>query len=308
MDAFLKWYYGYKNLGDELLIFGVIKYCFEVLKVDSLTIEVANKPWMTDRIHRHPNLILSYDIHLQSRWWITKTASLTQAKTLKIFGGGEVLCPDRGYLHGGGNLYALYALDILRHNFVLLGGIGKPGILSLLYFSMLPLARQIICRDIHSYNIAKMYTDKVTLYHDFALDVLGQYRQQCTISDDKIAVINCNPYVRSEDLIQTLLKFAHHYSDYTLYFVPWDITEDRQYYYKLQTMIPQLRYYDWTQYNIWEICQFFARVSCGIGARLHILMLLHYFAKPFQALVYQDKITKILWESPYMQTLVDPKA
>lgn len=169
---------------------------------------------------------------------------------------------------------------------------------------MLPLARQIVCRDQQSYGIAKMYTDQVTLYHDFALDILDHYRDQCPLSDQKIAIINCNPYIWSEETIQLILQFAHQYHDHQLYFVSGDIDEDRQYYYKLQSMIPHLQYYDRTSHTILETCQFFATASCGIGARLHILILLHYFAKPFQALVYQDKITKILGESPYMQTLV----
>ena len=169
---------------------------------------------------------------------------------------------------------------------------------------MLPLARRIVCRDLESYHTAQMYTDQVDLYHDFALDILDIYRAQSPVSDSKIAIINCNPYIRSEDTIQLFLSFARQYPDHQLYFIPGDMNEDLSYYYQLQTMIPHLQLYDWTKYSIPEICKFFAQVSFGIGARLHILMLLHYFQKPFQALTYQDKIIKILGQSPWMQVLV----
>jgi polysaccharide pyruvyl transferase WcaK-like protein len=304
MNAFLKWYYGYKNLWDEILMFGVIRYCFDILKIEKLTIEVKNKPWMTDRIHRHNELVKWYDIELITKWFVSKLSSLTSYQTLKIFGGGEVLCPSRWYLHGWGNLYHLYTLDILRKNFILLWGIGKPGFMSLMYFMMLPFAQKIICRDQESYNIANLYTPNVELYHDFALDILDYYRNQCVINNWNIALLNCNPYIRNEQTIQLFVKFANQYPEYQLYFVPGDIIEDSSYYYQLKTMIPRLQYYDWTQKTILEICQFFASVTCGVWARLHVLMLLHYFGKPFQALVYQDKITKILWKSIYMKTLI----
>jgi len=37
---------------------------------------------------------------------------------------------------------------------------------------MLPYAQQIVCREQGSYDIARRYTDKVVLYHDFAIDIL----------------------------------------------------------------------------------------------------------------------------------------
>lgn len=39
---------------------------------------------------------------------------------------------------------------------------------------MLPYAREVVCREQGSYEIAKKYTDRVVLYHDWAIDVLEQ--------------------------------------------------------------------------------------------------------------------------------------
>ena len=46
MRIYLKGYYGYKNFGDELLLFGVIEEIFSRYKVEELIIEVGN----TDRM------------------------------------------------------------------------------------------------------------------------------------------------------------------------------------------------------------------------------------------------------------------
>gem|GEM_PF-3167086 len=39
---------------------------------------------------------------------------------------------------------------------------------------MLPYACEIVCREQGSYEIARRYTDKVVLYHDWAIDVLEE--------------------------------------------------------------------------------------------------------------------------------------
>ena len=49
---------------------------------------------------------------------------------------------------------------------------------------MLPYAREIVCREQGSYHIAKQYTDKVVLYHDFAIDVLEEVKRGNKIQKD----------------------------------------------------------------------------------------------------------------------------
>lgn len=54
MKIYLKGYYGYKNFGDELLLFGVIKEIFSRYAVEHLVIEVGNhlriKKWIERNI------------------------------------------------------------------------------------------------------------------------------------------------------------------------------------------------------------------------------------------------------------------
>jgi len=57
MKIYLKGYYGYKNFGDELLLFGVIKEIFSRYSVERLVIEVGNRLWMKKRIERNKKFI-----------------------------------------------------------------------------------------------------------------------------------------------------------------------------------------------------------------------------------------------------------
>ncbi len=53
MDAYLKGYYGYRNYGDELLFFGVIRQLFTRYPLTKLYVEVGDKGWMEDWIREN---------------------------------------------------------------------------------------------------------------------------------------------------------------------------------------------------------------------------------------------------------------
>jgi hypothetical protein len=63
MKIYLKGYYGYKNFGDELLLFGVIKEIFSRYAVENLIIEVGN--------------------HLRIKKWIEKNKKFITARYKK---------------------------------------------------------------------------------------------------------------------------------------------------------------------------------------------------------------------------------
>jgi hypothetical protein len=53
MEAYLRGYYGYRNFGDELLFFGVVKQLFARYSITKLFVEVGDKHWMEDRIREN---------------------------------------------------------------------------------------------------------------------------------------------------------------------------------------------------------------------------------------------------------------
>ena len=57
MRIYLKGYYGYKNFGDELLLFGVIEEIFSRYKVEELIIEVGNTDRMKERQKKNQNFL-----------------------------------------------------------------------------------------------------------------------------------------------------------------------------------------------------------------------------------------------------------
>ena len=57
MRIYLKGYYGYKNFGDELLLFGVIEEIFSRYKVEELIIEVGNTDRMQERQKKNQNFL-----------------------------------------------------------------------------------------------------------------------------------------------------------------------------------------------------------------------------------------------------------
>ena len=48
MEGYLRGYYGYKNFGDELLFFGVVKRLSVKYPLTKLFVEVGNVSWMED--------------------------------------------------------------------------------------------------------------------------------------------------------------------------------------------------------------------------------------------------------------------
>lgn len=59
MEGYLRGYYGYKNFGDELLFFGVVKQLFAKYPLTKLFVEVGNKHRMDDRIRENYEGILT---------------------------------------------------------------------------------------------------------------------------------------------------------------------------------------------------------------------------------------------------------
>lgn len=61
-EGYLKCYYGYKNFGDEILVFGVINRIFQTYPtIEKLYIEVGNKERFDTRIDKNSHYL---DINL----------------------------------------------------------------------------------------------------------------------------------------------------------------------------------------------------------------------------------------------------
>jgi hypothetical protein len=52
--------------------------------------------------------------------------------------------------------------------------------------------------------------------------------------------------------------------------------------------------YDWTEYTLIQTLYLFAHATAGIWCRLHFLLLLQEFERDRYALVYAEKIQKLI--------------
>ena len=205
MEGYLRGYYGYKNFGDELLFFWVVKQLFLKYPLTKLFVEVGNTSWMEDWVWENYQDLLT-EKQLKSLKFINakqhKYKIITHLinflgrgkykKVFKFFGWWEVLCDERTFPHDGRNISLLFNYSVKKWQFALLWGIGKISMpwTEKLYKYLLPKAEMIMVRDRESYAIAKERGTKdkehgqkethnnIILYQDFAQEIILGYKKQ----------------------------------------------------------------------------------------------------------------------------------
>lgn len=295
----LKWYYGYKNFGDEVLLLWVIPYLFQNYPLTHLYIEAADTVWLKTWLDCHDTLLWPYTTSLTL---IEKhTARYYQRDELFLW-WGEVLTDGRPFPYNGWNYLLRYPKAILSRSYHLLWGIWTPKRIfsHLLWRWLVGQAKTVVVRERRSHQVASSYRawKETVLYHDFAEDVFPKVIQENELCNgEKIPLsntilLNTNPYIRSSETKQKLITFAQGV-DHVLYF-PAEVGVDDTFYDELATQIPRLVLYDRTKYTLAEICQDMSRCSQVMAARLHVLWLAKLLHIPFEPLVYQEKISTFL--------------
>ena len=310
---YLKWYYGYKNFGDELLALGVISYLFKNYPLEKLYIEVENIDWFSTRLHRHKSLL--WDtlskvelISMSNKVSIIKHSILTHDTHLFLW-WGEVFTPARWWFHWGRNLYILYRLSFIRHNVTLLWWVSKANNrpFKLLYRLTLSNCDKIILREPTSYDyVVSTYAskDKTLLYQDFwhaLIDSLHVSKLTDNNTPSKTRplcpylVVNTNPHIDMSILTQKLSKLTQKTNIDTIVYFPWDKV-DTKYFDALSTQFSTYNWtlFDWTKYDILTIIDLFQHAIHWLWVRLHVLSMFQRFWIPYDFVVYQEKISKFL--------------
>jgi hypothetical protein len=107
-------------------------------------------------------------------------------------------------------------------------------------------------------------------------------------------LINLNKKSRNPENIEIIRSFTKKYPDAKKIFFPCDIQDDLKLFSLLRAEIPELELFDWTKHSLMESLHLFFAAQAGIGARLHFLYPLKIFAIPFEAIVYSDKVRKLI--------------
>lgn len=307
MKLYIKWFYGYKNFGDEIIFFGLLNYLQKEHNPESFVVEVwdlkrtqsrveKNKSyldsWILDKLDFVENSVMSKRFRqLQIFLGIDKYRNY-----FKVFGWWEVLDESRKFPHDGRNLMILYRHDIRHKNFILAGWIGtdhKKHTTELFKY-LLKKTQKVICREKTSYDRCQKYNNKSTLlYQDFSKEVLEKWKK---INQDleKTVLINISPKHFNENNLEKIQKFVLKYPDHKKIFFPADVNFDKEFYPEIRKIIPNLEMYDWTKHSLSDTISLFQSCDGWVGSRLHFLYPLKIFQKDFVSISNSDKVKKML--------------
>jgi polysaccharide pyruvyl transferase WcaK-like protein len=316
-EAYLRGYYGYKNFGDELLFFGIVKRIIDTYGVEKLHVEVEQLPWIHHWIEKNAAFARGHEesFYLGKLHFVAnihhKHKLLGYIKTLfgrkhyrgmyRFFGGGEVLTDERKFPHDGRNIPLLFPYNVLRKNFTLLGGIALPHKMRthFLYRILLPRAQHIILRDQNSLDTAQKRSAKAKLHEDFALvTIRKELRKQSPNlvyqDKNKYILVNINHQEFTTENIAKIRAFCAERPLHQVYFFPCDMKDDAKLYTQLKNYLPDLLHYDRTQHTVESTLSLFAHADAGIGCRLHFLLPLKVYGKEVQAIPYAEKINNMI--------------
>lgn len=295
MNLYLKWYYGYKNRGDELLLLWLINWLEKHYKVERLYIETKDVQWLSTWLEQCKKMV-----KLDGEKIICITSSCLSKPSsidLFVFGGGEVFTDARPFPHNGWNYLLGFLRTIIQKKFLVLGWLGteKRFCTSWLYQQLIWRAQQVVMRDPWSYDVAKKYSSHSVLYHDFAYDILDSVKCKAnTPSKKDYVIINVNTYLDKQVIVDTCRQLVKKQQNVVYYFFSAALWSDDKMFALVQKYVPWLQRYDRTQDSLAAILWFFQWASFVLAARLHVLLVAKYFKVPFQALVYQEKIEKVI--------------
>lgn len=320
MEWYLKWYYGYRNFGDELLFFWIIKWIFTNYSLDQLFVETGDKIWMQQRVEKNsPLKTTDYETYQDKIIFVENKQHNYKRKThiinflwmgkyqklFKFFWWGEVLTDERKFPHDGRNIPLLFGRNVRKGQFVLLWGIARPhkSRTKFLYRRLFRKAQKIIVRDsvsfenIEKWKGRKTEIEKVLLHQDFAVDTIHQAFEEGiseSIHHEKCILINVNHQENTSANREKILTFCKQYPLHQKIFFPCDMHDDAKQYKSLKQDIPDLIYYNRTEHSLDQILNMFAICDWGIGCRLHFLLPLKLYRKTFEAIPYAEKIEKLI--------------
>lgn len=311
MRFYLKGYYGYKNLWDEFLLLWLLSWLAGISaqegSIEHIVIETKDKERLTKRLSQNKQY---FTVPLEIITTVgPRNIYKKDPNYIKLFGGGEVISDARPFPYNWWNYLMKFADTIFRNRFRILWGVGTERKIGTkwLYTQILWRAERVVVREKSSFDVASKYTEKTQLYQDFCLNLLEKVLPRATKksvpptpSSSKTSqniLINVNTYIRNSTTKEKIKDLTKQFPGATFWFMPAEIWSDDSLFQQIQEIVPTIKLYDRTQYSVEETCAFIKTIDYWLAARLHILLLLDYFGVPFTALVYQEKIVKMLAEA-----------
>ena len=313
MHLLIKWYYWYKNLWDELIIFSLLNRADERFNPNKISIECWDENRLENRIIRHKDFLIP--------WIIEKLNFLPRPHRKEkikiclwmkrniydfiILWWWEVIDESRNFLYRWRNLFLQYRRSIKQWITAILGWLwtNKKWWTSFLQNFLVKNANIIILRDKNSFKLTKKILkenkqnreEKAEYWWDLTLSLLEECREIFT--EEKIKswrnpyyLINFSPLCNREEGFKLIKKFADSHKNIQPIYIACNKTEDEKFFKDIQYILPNCEIFDRTQANITEILKIFYFAKGGIGARLHFLYILKFFEKEFIQLHNSHKI------------------
>lgn len=313
MHLLIKWYYWYKNLGDELIIFSLLNWAEERFNPDKISIECWDAKRLENRIIKHKAFLIPWIIDklnfLPKPSWQEKIKlCLWMKKNIYdfiILWWWEVIDESRSLLYRWWNLYLQYRWDIKQWHTAIVGWLWTNKKIGTSYLQnfLIKNSNIIILRDKNSFELTKKILqenwenreDKAEYDWDLTLPLLEETKdifieEKITSKRDPYYLVNFSPLCNKEESFKKIKKFSDSYKKSQPIYIACNKEEDKKYFEDIQEILPNCELFDWSQANIAETLKLFYFAEWWIWARLHFLYILKFFNKKFVQLHNSYKI------------------
>ena len=313
MHLLIKWYYGYKNLWDELIIFSLLNWADERFIPNKISIECWDEKRLEEWILKHRDFLIPWIIKklnfLPRPNWKEKIQICLWMKRnfydFIILWWWEVVDESRSFLYRWWNLFFQYGRSIKQWLTAIVGGLWTNEKLWTLFLQnfLVKNSNIIILRDQSSFELAKKileqngqsWEEKAEYDWDLTLSLLEEAKsifteEKIKSKRDPYYLINFSPLCNKEKSFKLIRKFADSHKNMQPIYIACNKSEDEKFFEDIQEILPNCEYFDRTQANIAGILRLFYFAEWGIWARLHFLYILKFFEKEFVKLHNSHKI------------------
>lgn len=304
-----------KNLGDELILVGLIKTLIWEWKI--IVVPSYNKEWL-EKFHAQffnkmelesivyitelPKGIRSFFMFLK-QWWLRDIKHYWKADSM-ILGGGEILTEEKPF----GAFYWILSSWIFlfsktfqkNKNVYMMGGIQKASSWynKKLFKYWLRTADGIFVRDMESYELLDDEYKYVKFFFDTSLYCFDNYKSTNSKLNEKSIVININK--EGDTYLDQICEIIERHINnwYIVYFAPiWEWIDDK--YFKIikdkfhtNKNISNLKPLNWSNdiYAFFDKIKSTEKVFC---TRLHLYLIARYLDTDVECFAYHKKIVKM---------------
>ena len=313
MHILIKWYYWYKNLWDELIIFSLLNWANELFDPNKISIECWNEDRLENRIIKHKDFLIPWIIEKliflprPNRKEKIKICLWMKRKLYDfiILWWWEVIDESRSFLYRWRNLFLQYKRSIKQWITAIIWWLwtNKKLWTSFLQKFFIKNANIIILRDKNSFKLTQEVLrnnwqdrEKKAEYDwDLTLPLLEEAKEifsKKTIKSKRVPyyLINFSPLCNRKKSLKLIKEFADSHEKFQPIYIACNKTEDEKFFNDVQEFLPNCEFFDWTQSNITETLKLFYFSESWIWARLHFLYILKYFKKKFVKIHNSHKI------------------